>query len=48
MHGGTDNMGLIIILILVGLFFLWIWTGGPAHQNVDKPFIKIDTSNVAP
>lgn len=46
--GGGDNMGMIIILVLIGLFVLWIFTGGPSSPNADKPFIKIDTLNQTP
>ena len=31
---------IFVILILVALFALWIYTGGPNNPNSKKPFIK--------
>jgi hypothetical protein len=40
---GEASFGLIIILFLIALFFLWYFTGGPARQNDETPFLKVQT-----
>lgn len=38
--------GTLVILMIIGLFILWIFLGGPSRENVDKPFMKINTTQV--
>lgn len=34
------SLGMEIILFMVAIFVIWVLMGKPKSENVDKPFIK--------
>ena len=43
---GEMSFGIMIILFLVALFFIWYFTGGPNSENAEDPFLKVETPKV--
>ncbi|HAE36929.1 MAG: hypothetical protein UR85_C0002G0022 [Candidatus Nomurabacteria bacterium GW2011_GWF2_35_66] len=37
---GEMSLGMEIILFMVAIFVIWVLMGKPKSENVDKPFIK--------
>lgn len=40
---GEISFGMEILLFLVAFFAIWVLSGKPSSENVDKPFIKGQT-----
>ena len=39
--GGPVNDLKMLIMILIGLWALWYFTGGPASETINDPYIKM-------
>ena len=43
-HGGggsgIGNVIWMVILVVVALFIIWYYTGGPERANTENPFLK--------
>lgn len=46
-NGGEISFGVEVLLVVVGIFIIWILMGG-AKKPVDKPFIKPLTDQTNP
>ena len=42
--GGEMSFGMEIILFMIAIFIIWALVGQPKSENVDKPFIKGQTT----
>lgn len=42
-QAGEVGFGLMIILFMIALFIVWYFTGGPARQEDETPFLKVQT-----
>ncbi len=43
---GEIDFGMIIVLFIVGLFVIWLISGGPKKEEQIKPFIKPEISGI--
>ena len=44
---GEMGIGTMLLILIIGLFIIWVLTGGAtSSQNADKPFIKQTSTSV--
>jgi hypothetical protein len=44
--GGEMGLGTIVLLVLVGVFILWILTGGDKKSTPKSPYMKSPIQNL--
>jgi hypothetical protein len=45
---GEMSFGLEILLVILGIFIIWVIMGGAKKESAKKPFIKSYTDQTAP
>jgi len=45
---GEISFGMEILLVLLGIFIIWVLMGGAKNQSANKPYIKPYTDQTAP